>query len=36
MSIILSVIMPSLNVRDYIEEALNSVCNQSLKDIEII
>lgn len=28
--------MPSLNVRDYIEEALNSVCNQSLKDIEII
>lgn len=31
-----SVIMPSLNVGKYIREALTSVCNQTLKDIEII
>ena len=31
-----SVIMPSLNVGKYIEECLNSVVNQTLKDIEII
>ena len=31
-----SVIMPSLNVADYIEEAVQSVINQTLKDIEII
>lgn len=32
----ISVIMPSLNVKDYIERALISVCNQTLSDIEII
>ena len=31
-----SIILPSLNVKDYIEEALDSVIMQSLKDIEII
>ena len=31
-----SVIMPSLNVVKYIEKCMNSVVNQSLKDIEII
>lgn len=31
-----SVIMPSLNVVDYIDECLQSVVNQSLKEIEII
>lgn len=31
-----SVILPSLNVKDYIEEALLSVMNQTLKEIEII
>ena len=31
-----SVIMPSLNVVDYIDECMKSVVNQSLKDIEII
>ena len=31
-----SVIMPSLNVGQYIETALKSVCEQSLNDIEII
>ena len=31
-----SVILPSLNVHEYIEECLTSVCNQTLKDIEII
>ncbi len=31
-----SIIMPSLNVGEYIEESLNSAINQTLKDIEII
>ena len=31
-----SIILPSLNVHEYIEECLTSVCNQELKDIEII
>lgn len=31
-----SIIMPSLNVADYIEQAVSSACNQTLKDIEII
>lgn len=31
-----TVILPSLNVKDYIEETLESVCNQTLKDIEIL
>lgn len=31
-----SVIMPSLNVRDYIEAALESAINQKLKEIEIL
>ena len=35
-SIKVSVIMPSLNVVDYIDAALNSVLNQTLQDIEII
>ncbi|MBQ9610040.1 MAG: glycosyltransferase [Lachnospiraceae bacterium] len=33
---LITIIMPSLNVADYIEECLNSVCNQTLKDIEIL
>lgn len=32
----ISVIMPSLNVEDYMEECLKSVLNQSFKDIEVI
>lgn len=32
----ISIIMPSLNIRDYIEECIESVINQSLKEIEII
>ncbi len=32
----ISVILPSLNVRQYIDECLQSVMNQSLKNIEII
>lgn len=31
-----SVVLPSLNVVNYIEECLVSVCNQTLRDIEII
>ena len=31
-----SVIMPSLNVREYIEECLSSVCRQTLHNIEIL
>ena len=31
-----SVIMPSLNVVDYIDECMKSVVNQSLKEIQII
>ena len=31
-----SVIMPSLNVADYIDEALYSVVNQTMRDIEIL
>lgn len=31
-----SIILPSLNVADYIEQCLDSVVNQSLKEIEII
>lgn len=31
-----TVILPSLNVVDYIEECLDSVCQQTLRDIEII
>lgn len=33
---VLSVIMPSLNVARYIEECVESVCQQTLKDIEIL
>ncbi|MDE6567744.1 MAG: glycosyltransferase, partial [Lachnospiraceae bacterium] len=36
MDIELSVIMPSLNVANYIEECINSALNQTLKHIEII
>jgi len=36
MSAKVSVIMPSLNVADYIEECLNSVVNQTLSELEII
>lgn len=36
MEIKLSVILPSLNVRDYIEEAVRSVMEQTLKEIEIL
>ena len=32
----ISVIMPSLNVGDYMEQCLSSVLNQSLEDIEVI
>lgn len=32
----ISVIMPSLNVEDYMEECLTSVLNQTFKDIEVI
>ena len=31
-----TLILPSLNVADYIEEALKSVCEQTLKDIEML
>ena len=31
-----SIVMPSLNVRPYIEECLDSVLNQSLEDIEVL
>ncbi|MCH5186185.1 MAG: glycosyltransferase family 2 protein, partial [Oscillospiraceae bacterium] len=34
--IMVSVIMPCLNVKDFIEEAIESVLNQTLKDIELI
>lgn len=33
---LISVIMPSYNVCTYIEECIKSVCNQTLKDIEIL
>ncbi|MDE5696540.1 MAG: glycosyltransferase [Lachnospiraceae bacterium] len=36
MEIKVSVILPSLNVKDYIEEAVNSVMGQTLKEIEIL
>ena len=32
----ISVIMPSLNVADYIEECIESVLNQEFNDIEVI
>lgn len=32
----ISVIMPSLNVGDYMEQCLSSVLSQSLNDIEVI
>ncbi len=32
----LSVIIPVFNAKDYLERCLDSVCNQTLKDIEII
>lgn len=32
----LSVIIPIFNVENYLEECLDSVCNQTLKDLEII
>lgn len=35
-TIAISVIMPSLNVRPYIRECVQSVCNQTLRNIEII
>ena len=31
-----SIILPSLNVHEYIEDCLKSVCNQQLQDVEII
>ena len=31
-----SVILPSLNVADYIEECMDSVVHQSLQELEII
>ena len=31
-----SVIIPIYNAQDYLERCLDSVCNQTLKDIEII
>ena len=31
-----SVIVPVYNVEDYLEECINSILNQTLKDIEII
>lgn len=34
--IMISVIMPVYNVENYIEKCLDSVCNQSFKDLEII
>ena len=36
MSMILSVIIPVYNVEKYLAECLDSVCSQTLKDIEII
>lgn len=36
MDITVSVIMPSLNVADYIEESINSALNQTLEQMEII
>lgn len=36
MSIKVSVLMPSLNVVEYIDEAISSVRNQSIKEIEIL
>lgn len=36
MAIKVSVILPSLNVRDYIEEAVRSAMKQTLKEIEIL
>ena len=33
---LVSIIMPSLNVGQYIDESLRSVCSQTLKEIEII
>ena len=33
---ILSVIIPVYNIKNYLEECLNSVINQTLKEIEII
>ena len=32
----ISVIIPVYNVEDYLEKCLDSVCNQSFQDIEII
>ena len=32
----ISIIMPSYNVANYIEECIESVINQTLKEIEII
>ena len=32
----ISVIIPVYNAQNYLEEALNSVINQSLKELEII
>ena len=36
MEIKVSVIMPSLNVKDYIEEAVRSALCQTLREIEVI
>lgn len=33
---LISIIMPSLNVKEFMEECISSVMNQSLKNIEII
>ncbi|HFL8282918.1 TPA: glycosyltransferase family 2 protein, partial [Enterococcus faecium] len=36
MSVKISVIVPCYNVEKYIDECINSLINQTLKDIEII
>ena len=36
MSVKVSIIMPSLNVANYISECMDSVINQTLSDIEIL
>ena len=36
MNVKVSVILPSLNVADYIERCLESVIHQSLKELEIL
>lgn len=33
---IISVVVPIYNVEPYLEECINSICNQNFRDIEII